>query len=238
MPDPMNSRMIAAVVAIVVVIAVAGAAVAVLGGSKTTTTTSSTSSIVTTSTTPVVTTTSTTSSATSTTSTSSVTSSAALSIEIQNSSSLGSYLTNGTGWTLYLFTKDTPNTGNSSCYGTCQTFWPPLYGNSSTLVLPAGLNASAFGTIKRTDGTSQITYEGWPLYYYSGDHAAGQTNGQNKSGTWFVVNYPTINISTSSTTTSSVTSSSSSTSSVATTTTSSTPATTTSTTEITTKTTS
>lgn len=113
---------------------------------------------------------------------------------MNSTTGLGTILTNGTGWTLYLFTNDTQNSGQSSCYGTCATFWPPFLGNASTLVLPAGMNASAFGTITRTGGATQITYEGWPLYYYAGDNAAGQTNGQNKYGTWFVVNYPKIEI--------------------------------------------
>jgi predicted lipoprotein with Yx(FWY)xxD motif len=117
-----------------------------------------------------------------------------LAISLAYSPSLGSYLTNGTGWTLYLFTKDTVNSGASSCYGQCATFWPPLYGSASSLSLPPGVSASAFGTITRTDGTKQITYQGWPLYYYAGDKAVGQTNGQNKFNTWFVVNIPTIQI--------------------------------------------
>lgn len=237
----MNSRIIAAVIAIIVVIAIAGAAVAVLGSSKTTTTTSaSVSSTTTSSTTPVVTTTSTTSTSTSmSTSTSSATSSMALSIEIQNSSSLGSYLSNGTGWTLYVFTKDTPYSGNSSCYNTCATFWQAFLGNGSSLVLPTGMNASAFGTITRTGGALQVTFDGWPLYYYSGDNAAGQTNGQGKQGTWFVASYPKITVTTntssiSTRTASSVATSSSSTSSSV----STSSVTTTSTTQVTTKTTS
>jgi len=121
-------------------------------------------------------------------------------ISIADSPTLKYYLTNGTGWTLYLFTNDTPYGGTSSCYGQCQTFWPPLYGSASDLSLSTGLNASSFGTITRTDGTKQITYEGWPLYYYAGDKAAGQTNGQGKGGTWFVVNFPKISIPSSATT--------------------------------------
>jgi predicted lipoprotein with Yx(FWY)xxD motif len=122
------------------------------------------------------------------------------SIGIADNPTLNHYLTNGTGWTLYLFTKDTPYNGTSSCYGQCQTFWPPLYGSASGLSLSPGLNASSFGTIIRADGTKQITYEGWPLYYYAGDKAAGQTNGQDKDGTWFVVNFPKISIPSSATT--------------------------------------
>ena len=115
-------------------------------------------------------------------------------VNLAYSPTLGVYLANGTGWTLYLFTKDTVNGGASSCYGQCQTFWPPFSGSASGLSLPPGLNASSFGTITRTDGTKQLTYEGWPLYFYAGDKAVGQTNGQNKAKTWFVVNVPSISI--------------------------------------------
>jgi len=140
-------------------------------------------------------------------------------IGIAYSNSLGFYLTNGTGWTVYLFTKDTPNSGVSSCYGQCETFWHPFQGSIGSLSLPPGLNASSFGTITRTDGTKQITYDGWPLYYYSGDNAAGQTNGQNKDNTWFVVNVPSISIpsTTTSTATSQTSSSTTQTSSTSTT---------------------
>lgn len=123
-------------------------------------------------------------------------------ISLGYSPTLGVYLTNGTGWTLYLFTKDTVNSGASSCYGQCQTYWPPLYGSASSLSLAPGLNPSNFGSITRKDGTKQLTYEGWPLYYYAGDKAAGQTNGQNKAKTWFVINVPNISIPANVTTTS------------------------------------
>jgi predicted lipoprotein with Yx(FWY)xxD motif len=73
---------------------------------------------------------------------------------------LNFFLTNGTGWTVYLFTNDTKNSGTSSCYGGCATFWPAFHGTVSSLALPLGVNASAFGSISRTDGTKQLTYDG------------------------------------------------------------------------------
>jgi predicted lipoprotein with Yx(FWY)xxD motif len=96
------------------------------------------------------------------------------------SAAIGNYLANSTGFTLYIYSKDTPNSGNSSCYSTCATNWPPFY--SANIVVPSGLNASDFGTITRTGGSKQTTYNGYPLYYFIGDHAAGQTNGQNLVG--------------------------------------------------------
>jgi len=113
-------------------------------------------------------------------------------VAIAYKSPLGTFLTNASGWTLYLFTNDTQNSGTSSCYGQCATFWPAFHGSSSGLTLPPGVNASSFGTISRTDGTKQLSYQGWPLYTFAGDKAVGETNGQDKFGTWFVVNLPTI----------------------------------------------
>src|SRR5512142_3044424 len=89
---------------------------------------------------------------------------------------LGSFLVDDKGMTLYLFTKDTPNT--SSCYGKCASFWPPLL-TSGAPVGASGLDASKFGTTTRTDGTTQVTYNGWPLYYFAKDKQAGDVKGQN-----------------------------------------------------------
>ena len=115
-------------------------------------------------------------------------------VDISYKSSLGFYLSNSTRWTLYLFTNDTQNSGKSSCYGQCATFWPAFHVSSNSLTPPQGVNASSFSTIARSDGTKQLAYEGWPLYYYAGDKAAGQTNGQGKFGTWFVLNIPSLKI--------------------------------------------
>jgi predicted lipoprotein with Yx(FWY)xxD motif len=213
----MNSRIIIAVVAVIVIVIIAGVAAATMLGAKSTTTTP-----VTTTTTPVATSsqssTSTSSSSTSSTVVSSSTSSVAYSMEIMNSSTVGTYLTNGTGWTLYILNNDTQNGNSSACNGACATHWPPFQGSASSLILPANLSMSSFGMITRSDGTSQITYEGWPLYYFVGDTAPGQTNGQGKvafGGTWTVVNYPTLKIPPKITTSSSVTTTVSSSAAVA-----------------------
>ena len=119
---------------------------------------------------------------------------AAYSINLDYSPAVGNYLANATGWTLYLYMADKPHSGKSACYSSCATYWPPFY--ASNLRLPEGLNASDFGVINRTDGTRQLTYMGWPLYYYAGDRAAGQINGDDINsfgGLWFVVNSTTIN---------------------------------------------
>ena len=101
-----------------------------------------------------------------------------------NSPTLGAYLTGQNGMTLYVLNKDTPDT--STCSGACATNWPPLtVAAGATVTGPSGA-MSSFGQVARTDGTVQIAYNHMPLYYFAGDSAAGDTNGQGKNGTWFV----------------------------------------------------
>ena len=97
---------------------------------------------------------------------------------------LGSFLVDEKNMTLYLFTKDTPNTSN--CYDKCATAWPPLLTTGSS-VAKDGVDASKLGTTKRTDGTVQVTYNGWPLYYYVKDTKPGDVIGQDVGSVWFVV---------------------------------------------------
>ncbi len=117
-------------------------------------------------------------------STASVAGAASLTIATTNSSTLGQYLTGLNGMTLYVLTKDTP--GVSTCTGTCATSWPPLVLAAGTNVAPPAGATGTFATFARADGTMQVTYNGMPLYYFAGDSAAGDTNGQGKSGVWFV----------------------------------------------------
>ena len=99
-------------------------------------------------------------------------------------STLGAFLTGQNNMTLYVLTLDAPDT--SSCTGTCATNWPPLTVASGTPITGPSRAAGTFATISRADGTTQVTYNHRPLYYYSGDSAMGDTNGQGKNGTWFV----------------------------------------------------
>jgi len=88
---------------------------------------------------------------------------------------LGNVLVDARGRTLYLFEKDTR--GKSACYGTCATYWPPLY--SSAKARPGkGVRASLLGLTSRKDGRRQVTYAGHPLYLFVGDKRAGQTAGE------------------------------------------------------------
>jgi predicted lipoprotein with Yx(FWY)xxD motif len=86
-------------------------------------------------------------------------------------------LTNAAGFTLYSFAPDTPTTSN--CNGTCAQNWPPVKGPATA----SGVTGT-FGTIKRSDGSVQATFDGHPLYTFAGDTAPGQNkgNGLNISG--------------------------------------------------------
>ena len=96
------------------------------------------------------------------------------------------YLADSNGMTLYYFTKDA--SGVSTCTGQCLERWPIFY--TEKLMVPTGMDAKEFGTITRADGKKQSTFRGWPLYYWSGDKMAGQTNGQGFNGVWFYVTNP------------------------------------------------
>jgi predicted lipoprotein with Yx(FWY)xxD motif len=89
--------------------------------------------------------------------------------------SLGTVLTDGKGVTVYLFEKDTGT--RSTCYGACASAWPPVLTTSSP-VAGAGARAALLGTVKRTDGKTQVTYAGHPLYYFSASTEPGQVKGQ------------------------------------------------------------
>jgi predicted lipoprotein with Yx(FWY)xxD motif len=105
-------------------------------------------------------------------------------VDLGQNDALGSFLVDDKGMTLYLFTKDTPNT--TVCYDNCAIAWPPLLTTDSP-VAGEGVDAAKLGTTTRTDGTIQVTYNGWPLYYYEKDKAPGDVIGQDVGGVWYVV---------------------------------------------------
>jgi predicted lipoprotein with Yx(FWY)xxD motif len=90
-------------------------------------------------------------------------------------SGLGRILVDGRGHTLYLFEKD--RRGSSACSGLCTTYWPPLLTTGKSIA-GTGAKRSLLGSIRRADGTRQVTYAGHPLYLFSGDTKRGQTNGE------------------------------------------------------------
>jgi predicted lipoprotein with Yx(FWY)xxD motif len=115
------------------------------------------------------------------------TSGTAATVGVTDNGDLGKILVDSKGRTVYLFKKDTGP--QSTCFGACATDWPPV----TTTAKPTagkGLTASMLGTTKRSDGRTQVTYNGHPLYLYIGDQSAGDTNGQGLNffgAVWYVV---------------------------------------------------
>ena len=106
--------------------------------------------------------------------------SAAAAVTIQTAhTSLGTVLTDGTGATVYLFEADT--TTKPTCYGACVSLWPPVLTTGAPAAGP-GAKASLLGTVKRTDGKTQVTYAGHPLYYFIADRKPGEVKGQGVHG--------------------------------------------------------
>jgi predicted lipoprotein with Yx(FWY)xxD motif len=101
--------------------------------------------------------------------------------------SVGQYLADANGNTLYVFSADQANSGASACNGPCATPWPPSI-TTGTPTGPDGLMGT-LATITRQDGSMQVTYNGMPLYTFARDTSPGQTNGQGVTafgGTWSV----------------------------------------------------
>ena len=101
--------------------------------------------------------------------------------------SAGSFLTNGSGRALYLWAADSMN--KSTCSGACAGAWPPVT-TTGKVTAADGAKTADLGTITRSDGSKQVTYNGQPLYYFAGDSGPGQTNGQgsdNFGAKWWLV---------------------------------------------------
>jgi predicted lipoprotein with Yx(FWY)xxD motif len=99
----------------------------------------------------------------------------------QTNTAKGEILTDATGKTLYTFDKD--KNGMSSCYGGCATNWPPF------LAAAGATPSGPYTLVARKDGGEQWAYHGMPLYYWHGDSATGQTNGDGIKDVWHVVPY-------------------------------------------------
>lgn len=100
-------------------------------------------------------------------------------------STLGEIVVDGEGMTVYVFDKDTADSGKSACSGECLAAWPPVETTNDSPTAD-GITGEV-ATITRDDGSLQITLNGLPLYLYSPDEAAGEVTGQGVSGVWWVV---------------------------------------------------
>jgi len=112
-------------------------------------------------------------------------------VNVSESADFGTILVDDNGMSLYVFMADTQNSGTSTCGDDdgCAEEWPPLTSEGDH-VAGDGVDATMLGTITRDDGTTQVTYNGWPLYLFEEDTTAGDTNGQGIDefgGLWFLV---------------------------------------------------
>jgi predicted lipoprotein with Yx(FWY)xxD motif len=107
------------------------------------------------------------------------------------SGTAGIWLTDQAGRTLYIYTKD--NGSTSACYGQCATNWPPLTATGPVTITGQFVSQTLVGSAQRTDGMTQVTYGGKPLYYYKGDTAPSDVKGQGVGGVWYILG-PKANI--------------------------------------------
>lgn len=98
------------------------------------------------------------------------------------STDLGDVLVDGDGMTLYMFDNDSE--GESACVDDCATTWPPVTGQAQ---VAGEVDEGMVGTITRPDGSTQVTYGGFPLYRYAADEEPGDVNGQGVGDVWWVV---------------------------------------------------
>jgi predicted lipoprotein with Yx(FWY)xxD motif len=109
-------------------------------------------------------------------------------VKHENNAKLGTILVTSSGFTLYHLTTDKPN--HPTCTGSCATIWPPLTIAHQEKKVTGGTGVTGLSAVKLSDGKWQVTYHGMPLYRFSGDTAAGETNGQGIGGVWFAVTAP------------------------------------------------
>ncbi|MGK3199623.1 SCO0930 family lipoprotein [Amycolatopsis sp. MEPSY49] len=106
-------------------------------------------------------------------------------LSASNIDGLGEAIVDQNGMTLYLFQKDTKKAKTSACNGDCAKTWPPVLSNGKVEL--QGIDSKLLGSIKRSDGTEQVTIGGWPVYTFAKDLKPGDANGMGVNGTWFVI---------------------------------------------------
>ena len=105
-------------------------------------------------------------------------------VNLGGDDTLGEFLVDSNGMTLYLFTDDEPNVSN--CDTNCLLIWPPLLTGGAP-VAGEGVDTALLGITTLADGATQVTYNGWPLYYFARDINPGDTAGQERGDVWFVI---------------------------------------------------
>jgi predicted lipoprotein with Yx(FWY)xxD motif len=110
-------------------------------------------------------------------------------VNVSETADFGPVLVNDEDYSLYVFLNDTQNSGTSTCTGACAGAWPPLITDGPP-VAGEGVDEFLLSTLPRDDGSTQVTYNGWPLYLFADDTAPGDTLGQgldDSGGLWFLI---------------------------------------------------
>lgn len=111
------------------------------------------------------------------------------SLKLLETEKVGKYLADSKEMALYYFKKD--EAGKSNCTGECLENWPPFL--EQDFNVPEGFDEKDFGTIKREDnGAKQVTFKGFPLYYFLNDKQVGDVNGEGVKDVWYIVNNETV----------------------------------------------
>lgn len=111
----------------------------------------------------------------------------AATVKAASRSPYGMILVSSTGKTLYRYTKDSKHVNRCTTNAVCNKYWPPLVAAGKPTAA-AGASSALLGTIKISHGRQQVTYAGYPLYFFAGDKKAGDIKGQNFLKEWYVVN--------------------------------------------------
>ena len=98
---------------------------------------------------------------------------------------VGTVVTDNKGYVLYRFDQDSAKPTKVTCYGNCAKLWPAATTTDAKNVTVKGVDKKLVSTVKRSDGTTQITLAGWPLYRYAKDDEPKEAYGQGVDGTWF-----------------------------------------------------
>ncbi|WP_405652328.1 SCO0930 family lipoprotein [Streptomyces sp. RK9] len=104
-------------------------------------------------------------------------------LAVWDSKKLGKVVTDSAGFTLYRFDKDTAEPPKSTCDGACETAWPVVAAKGAKAA--PGVDKSLLGEVTRSDGSKQLTIDGWPMYRFAKDTKPGDAKGQGVGGTWY-----------------------------------------------------
>jgi predicted lipoprotein with Yx(FWY)xxD motif len=110
-------------------------------------------------------------------------------VNVSETADYGPILVDDEGFALYVFMNDTQNSGASTCTGACAAAWPPLISDGPPAA-GEGVDEFLLSTLPRDDGSTQVTYNGWPLYTFVDDMTPGDTTGQgldDSGGLWFLI---------------------------------------------------